>query len=113
MTSIACQHRIDSARTEQEVVEASREFLSSFSLVELSDLPLPCRPPAKLFGREDVSAYAFDLVRHECETRQAAEIVHKLARFFSLAATRLTHIASRRYLERQHLLPVVDQPERP
>ena len=100
MTAITWQQRIDSAHTEEEVVEAAREFLASFTPYELSALPAPCRPPSKLVDRDDVSNYAFDLVRHECETPAAMDLAHKLARFFSHASTRLTHIASRLYVQR-------------
>jgi hypothetical protein len=111
MTAITWQQRIDCSHSEEEVVEAAREFLASFTPDEIASLPAPCRPPAKLVDRDDVSRYAFDLVRHECETPAALDLVHKLARFFSHAATRLTHIASRRYLERSHLSRPADEPK--
>jgi hypothetical protein len=88
------QQRLDSARSVAELVDVGRDFLASFDPFELHALPEHCRPPAKLIDA-DINAYAFDLVRHECATPETEELVHKLARFFSHAATRLAQLTAR------------------
>jgi len=98
MTAFTWQQRLGAARTEEEVVSAAREFLASFSPFEMARLPQVCRPPAKLNDGDDISAYAFDLVRHECEGVDEEELMSRLARFFAHASTRLTHIASHKYI---------------
>jgi glycine cleavage system regulatory protein len=50
--------------------------------------------------REDVAAYAYDLVRHDCDDGpEVAEIVHKLAHFFSHASMRMAQLSTRVQLE--------------
>jgi hypothetical protein len=88
------QQRLDSAHSVEELVGVGRDFLASFDPFELHALPEHCRPPAKLL-EIDISSYAFDLVRHECATPETEELVHKLARFFSHAATRLAQLTAR------------------
>jgi hypothetical protein len=92
-TSITWQHRLDMCRSEAEVVGAARDFLAMFDPFELHSLPEACRPPGKIVDADDIAAYAFDLVRHECD-RDAHEtqLVHKLARFFSHAASCLSQV---------------------
>lgn len=93
MTAVTWHQRLDSSRNEQEVVEVARDFLAGFDPKEVHSLPAQCRPPSKIFA-EDISTYAFDLVRHECATPDTAELVHRLARFFSHASTRLSQISA-------------------
>jgi len=94
MVATSWQHRLDSAQCADELVLVGRDFLASFDPFELHALPEHCRPPAKLIAA-DVGPYAFDLVRHECATPETEELVHKLARFFSHAATRLAQLTAR------------------
>lgn len=93
-TAPSWQQRLDGARTARELVEVGRDFLASFDPVELHALPEHCRPPAKLI-ESDLGTYAFELVRHECSTPETEELVHRLARFFSHAATRLAQLTAR------------------
>jgi len=94
LSATTWQERLDACHTAQELVDVGRDFLATFDPFELHALPEHCRPPAKLI-EADIGAYAFDLVRHECATPQAQELVHKLARFFSHAAMRLAQVTAR------------------
>jgi len=96
MSGTTWQHRLDLARSEREVVSAVRDFLASFGPLELAALPEACRPPAKVVDGADISSYAFDLVRHECDhVEGVADLVHRLARFFSHASIRLATLRAR------------------
>jgi hypothetical protein len=96
MTGTTWQHRLDAARSVEEVVAAARDFVAIFGPFELASLPEGCRPPAKIVDGDDVSNYAFDLVRFECaDQAETAELVHKLARFFSHASMRLAQLTAR------------------
>jgi len=94
MTATTWQHRLDGTHSAQDVVGVARDFLATFSPVELHSLPAPCQPPGKLF-EEDIATYAVDLVRHECSTPETEELVHTLARFFSHASSRLSQLTAR------------------
>lgn len=94
VTALSWQQRLDAAHTPRELVDIGRDFLATFDPFELHALPEQCRPPAKLI-ESDLGTYAFDLVRHECSTPETAELVHRLARFFSHAATRLAQLTAR------------------
>jgi hypothetical protein len=91
-TGTTWHDRIYCARSGEEVVRAARDFLASFSPLELNELPAICRPPPKL-QEEDIPTYAYELVRFECtEENETADRVHKLAQFFSQAAAQLAHV---------------------
>ena len=98
------QERIGAAHTEEEVIDLAREFLASFTPGQLSTLPRACEPPLKLVDRDDISAYAFDLVRHQCKVVEENPLVHELMRFFGPASSRLTRISSRRFVERGQII---------
>jgi len=95
MVGTTWQHRIDAARGAEEIVAAARDYLATLGPLELGALPEGCRPPAKIVDADDVTTYAFDLVRFECEGHDTRELVHKLARFFSHASMRLAQITAR------------------
>jgi len=91
-------HRqLDHAVSAAEVVALARDYLASFTPYDLAALPDVCRPPGKLYDAEDVTTYAFDLVRHdfEKEPERVARLVHQLAGFFSYASVRLSEIQAR------------------
>jgi len=95
MSGTTWQHRLDSSHSEAEVLNVAREFLAQFEPVELRSLPEACRPPARLQAADEVSIYAFELVRHECTGALGlADMAHRLARFFSHASTRLAQISA-------------------
>jgi hypothetical protein len=97
MTSTTWEHRLDSAQSVDEVLGAARDFLARLDPQEIDGLPSKCRPPAKLVDPDDIGMYAFDLVRYECDDHEVAELVHRLARFFSQASM---HVARMMALER-------------
>jgi len=104
LTAISWQQRLDLSYSEKEVVDVARDFLACFPPNQIYALPERCRPPGKLFA-DDVAAYAFELVRHECSTPDTAELVHRLARFFSHAATRLAQVSALRHYSATQSLP--------
>ena len=93
MTATTWQHRLDIAPDCHAVLGIAREFLASIPPCEMHALPERCRPPGKLF-QDDIAAYAFELVTHECNAPEVCELAHKLARFFSHAATRLATLTA-------------------
>jgi hypothetical protein len=97
MAVLSWQGRLDAANSTAEVVTVARDFLANFTPYELAMLPEPCKPPHKLYDGEEITTYAFDLVRHECQKESApvADLVHKFAHFFSNASIRLSEIQSR------------------
>ncbi len=98
MPVLSWQGRLDAATSSEEVIAVARDFLATFSPYELAVLPASCKPPHKLYDGEEITTYAFELVRHECnkERPESADMVHKLAHFFSNASIRLSEIQSRR-----------------
>jgi hypothetical protein len=85
--------RLESAETPEEVVSIAREFIAQFTPYEIHALPAPCKPPAKFVDEADIGAYAYALVRHECEDNaEHAQLVHKMAAFFSTAAKRIAEL---------------------
>jgi len=95
MVGTTWQNRLDATRAAEEIVAAARDYLATFGPLELDALPEGCKPPAKIVDADDVTTYAFELVRFECEVHETRELVHKLARFFSHASMRLAQITAR------------------
>ncbi|HZZ92279.1 MAG TPA: hypothetical protein VFE23_06935 [Usitatibacter sp.] len=95
MTATTWLSRLEDAESVAEVVGAARDFLATFTPFEMNALPAGCRPPAKIVDGEDISSYAFDLIRHECSREdEVAALIHRLAHFFSKASIRLSHISA-------------------
>jgi hypothetical protein len=85
---------VEGAASVHDVIELSRDFLAQFTPYEIYALPDSCRPPAKIVDADDITAYAFALVRHQCaEGAHHAHMIRKMADFFSHAAHRLAHLA--------------------
>ena len=89
MTGLTWDHRLDDARSVDEVVATARDFIARLDPEEIRTLPRKCRPPAKIVDGDDIGMYAYDLVRYECDDGDAAELVHRLARFFSHASSQV------------------------
>ena len=86
------QDRLDAAADEHEVIGITRDFIASFDPYEIEKLPVHCRP-GKFFDANDVTQFAFTMVRNECgDPSEAAVPIHKLAAFFSAASIRLSRI---------------------
>ena len=92
MTSTTREHRLESAQSVDEVLAAARDFLARFDPQEIAAIPAKCRPPAKLVDSDDIGMYAYDLVRYECDDAAAADVVHRLARFFSHASMQVARL---------------------
>ena len=84
---------LDLAESEHEVIVVAREFIASFDAYEIDRLPPQCRP-GKFFVSEDITSYAFDLVRYECDKdAPTRELLHRIAAFFAHASARLSQLA--------------------
>ena len=84
------QDLLDDASSVHDVVQVAKDFLATWDRYEIAALPEQCRP-GKIFDANDVNAYAFVLVRNDCDA-QASPLVTKMAAFFSKASTRLSEI---------------------
>jgi hypothetical protein len=99
MNAVTWEGRLQFAQDVVEVLSIAREFLAAFTPQELASLPGPCQPPLTLVDIEDVNSYAFELVRHNCADSESAELVQKLAAFFSHAAARIAKLLAYRQRE--------------
>lgn len=89
MTPAGWRDILSSAHTDAEVVAMAADFVSSFSTEELMQLSGPCQPPP-LRCADDVTAYAYILVRSNCDGEGRVSIlVHRFVAFFSEASIRL------------------------
>lgn len=89
------QDRLEAAESEAEVVQVARDYMATLDPAQVALLPISCRP-RKLITANDVSSYAFDLVRYECDDADdSAPFIHRLAAFFSHASIRLSEILRR------------------
>ena len=92
---LSWQDRLESASTEGDVAVVARDFVAQFSPQEIESLPTACRP-RKFFVADDITDYAFVLVRNHCDDQtETAAVVHKLAGFFSSASIRLAQVMAR------------------
>jgi hypothetical protein len=89
------QDRLEDVSSEGGVVEIVRDFLAIFTPEEMALLPGDCRP-GKFFDANDVTSYAFSLMRQDTGSDpETAALIHKLAAFFSNASIRLSQIMAR------------------
>ena len=79
------------ATTESEVVDVAREYLATVTPQEFGSLPEPLRP-GKIVDANDITTYAFDLVRQECHDEGVQHMVQRLAHVMSRASIRLSQI---------------------
>jgi hypothetical protein len=85
------QERLDHADCESDVVGVARDYLATLTSQEYASLPVPLRP-SKIVDANDISLYAFDLVRQECRDVGMQHIVHRVAHMMSRASIRLSEI---------------------
>jgi len=91
---LSWQGQLDLARCEAEVVAVAREFLATISPYEAAWLPEALRP-RRIVDANDVTTYAFDLVRGDVEDDAGTQrALHRLAHFFSRASIRLAQLMS-------------------
>ncbi len=85
------QERLDDATRESDVVDVARDYLATLSYHECAHLPELLRP-RKIVDANDITTYAFDLVRHACHDEGAQRLVQRLAHIMSRASIRLAEI---------------------
>lgn len=88
------EQRLDLTESEAEVIELAREYVAQLEHWEIVLLPAQLRP-RKIVDALDISSYAFELVRYECEDDACAHLVHKLAAFFSRCSMQLSQLLRR------------------
>jgi pheromone shutdown protein TraB len=85
------EERLANATSEEEVVEVARDYLATLSHTEFALLPEKLRPH-KIVDASDITTYAFELVRHECEESSQHRLVQRIAHIMSRASIRLAQI---------------------
>ena len=85
------QERLDAATSESDVVDVARDYLATVSPREFASLPEGLRP-GKIVDANDITTYAFDLVRQECHDEGMHNLVQRLAHIMSRASIRLSQI---------------------
>jgi hypothetical protein len=89
---VSWQDLLNTARNEYEVVAIARDFVATFEPKEMARLPEACRP-GKFFEGDDITAFAFAVMRHQGgDDTKTAQLVSRVATFFSNASDRLTQI---------------------
>src|SRR5687767_10391466 len=92
---VGWQHTLDQAGSEHQVVMLVRDYVASLDPYQVASLPPQCRP-GKFVDAEDITSFAFEVVRYHCEQNdKTRELVHRIAAFFSYASTRLSQIMAR------------------
>ena len=95
IAAVSWQDRLEASDSESDVVQVAKDYMATLDPGQVALLPPACRP-RKLITANDVSSYAFDLVRYECaDTDDAAPFIHRQAAFFSHASIRLSEIMRR------------------
>jgi hypothetical protein len=79
--------RIAAAKTDQQVLELVREFLAGQPADFLSNLPVAGQPP-EMLSAQDVSSYAFVLMRR-CIAKDSDAGLVGMSRFFAAASQRV------------------------
>jgi hypothetical protein len=91
-TPLSWQGRLVAATSAAEVIEVARGFVATFTPLEIGRLPAAFRPP-EFADANDISEYAFALVRHNCDDNYgSARLAYRLASFFSNASIRLSRM---------------------
>jgi thiamine biosynthesis protein ThiC len=85
------QERLDDATGEHEVLEVVRDYLATITHEEYASLP-PALRPGKIVDANDVTTYAFDLVREECHDEGLQHIVQRMGHILSRASIRLSQL---------------------
>ena len=88
--------RLNLAAMEDEVVQIAVDYLNtSWNEAQLARLPSGCRPPA-LETPQDVSAYAFTLMRAQLEQSGSTSVellLDRMGAFFNYASMRVAYLA--------------------
>ena len=88
--------QLSAAGSEADVVRICRDFTAQLGSDELATLPEDCLP-GHMSDAEDVTSYAFVLVRRHLEQQElGAPALHKLAAFFAHASFCLSRLLAAR-----------------
>ena len=88
------------AATAQTVVDVARDFIATITPEEAQQLPPDCRP-GKIVDGQDISDFAYTLVRKSCSDDYLAdELLLRLATFFTRANQRLSQITAELVVDR-------------
>ena len=101
------EERLARATSEEEVVDVARDYLATISHTEFALLPQSLRPH-KIVDASDVTTYAFDLVRHECDEVSQHRLVQRIAHIMSRASIRLSEIMVDEHEAITHFPPRAD-----
>ena len=96
-TRFQWHHRIETASTEAQIIQAVRELLATLDAKAIVSLPLECQPPRIVDG-DDVAAYALAFVRHGLRS-SASDVTDELGRLIVHASSRLSKLAHAAVLE--------------
>jgi hypothetical protein len=91
MPGLTWSAKLDLCDTQNDIIQSVRDYLASLDYAEVKLLPPTCRP-RKILTAGDLSSYAFELVRYECEEPRVAEAIHRLAAFFAHANIRMSQV---------------------
>ena len=86
---------IQSASTEDALVNLMRDYVESWTSEEMLALPLQCRP-GRIRDRDDVCDWAVVLAREELKVNSeevGTHLLHHIAATFREAASRLTQLS--------------------
>ena len=96
LVAVSWPQRLKAAKTPAEIVGVARDFLATFSPYDFARLPEALRP-GRLVDANDVSDFAFALVRHDHDdSRGTARCIHRLTQFFTNASVRLSEVSHAR-----------------
>ena len=85
---------VNAAQSEKEVISAARDYLATWTPLEISRLPADCRPE-RILDAESISDYAYRLSRAHLEFHGALTdrlLLERLMSFFGHAAARISAI---------------------
>lgn len=85
----AWKRLIQDAQTTDDVLGLVNDFIAGWQPAEVERLPEDCRP-TRIADVNDVSDYAFRLVRHQCARDEDAIELQKMVAFFVAASQRLS-----------------------
>jgi hypothetical protein len=89
--SISWHQRLHSASSVDQVLELTRDFLSTWTPTEIARIPVECRPPLVL-DPDDIAFCALALVRSQCLDPQGTPELRRMAAFFGTASERISQL---------------------
>ena len=80
------------AATTGAVIGVVRDFIATWTPMEINALPASCKPPAKFSQPEDVVLYTYALVEWQLKAPREDPGVFRMVTFFSEATRQITHL---------------------